>query len=159
MVAKDYAAMYRYYTMVVGLQPTLGGPEESYVILRGTTGGRHLTLYRQVEGQPTGLHHFGLEVWDESDLVESEKRLREACVEPELRLDHATKQSIFIRDPDGLLIEFHVDRSSDATCLGEGDEALALYLVLGSPKGIEPPSYAYPTQRFMASAPSNQGDP
>ena len=68
IVAEDYEAMCRYYTTLVGLRASLGGPDEMYVVLSGTTGGRHLTLFRGVEGQPTGLHHFGFEVWDEADL-------------------------------------------------------------------------------------------
>ena len=128
IVAEDYPAMCRYYTTVVGLTTTSGGLEQSYSVLSGTTGGRHLTLFRRVEGQPIGLHHFGFEVWNDADLEESEVRLQEAGMEPELRLDHATRRSVFIRDPDGLLIEFHVDRSSDATCLDETEGSGAVYL-------------------------------
>lgn len=49
--------MYHHYTTVVGLTAAFGVPEERYVALSGTTSVLHLTLFRQVEAQPTGLHH------------------------------------------------------------------------------------------------------
>ena len=128
VVAKDYDGLYHYYTSLVGLQPTLGGADGPFVTLSGTTGGRHLTLFRARPGQPTGLHHFGFEVWDEADLERSESRLKEAGIEPAFILDHATRRSVFVRDPDGLLVEFYVDRASDGATLNEVEEELALFL-------------------------------
>ena len=128
IVAEDYEGLYDYYTSLVGLQPTLGGLDDRFAVLGGTTGGRQLTLFRSKAGQPTGLHHFGFQVWDEEDLEQSEQRLRAAGMEPAFVLDHATRRSVFVRDPDGILIEFYVDRAADNTSLAEVEEELALFL-------------------------------
>ena len=127
IVAEDFQALYNYYTTMVGLRPALGGPDDPYVVLSGKAGSGHLTLFRGKEKQPKGLHHFGFEVWDEQDLDESEKRLQEAGIEVEHRLDRAEKRSVFVRDPDDFLIEFYVDRASDSTCLS-AEEDLMPYL-------------------------------
>jgi catechol 2,3-dioxygenase len=128
IVAKDYPALYDYYTTIVGLQPALGGPDDPFVVLSGTTGGRHLTLFRGKEGQPTGMHHFGFEVWDEEELEESERKLRQAGIEPAYVLDHATRRSVFLKDPDGFLVEFFVDKVLDNNSLCEVEQELALHL-------------------------------
>ena len=129
IVATDYPALYRYYTSFVGLRPTAGGLEDRYTILSGTTGGRQLTLFRGKEGQKTGLHHFGFEVSSEQDLEESEMKLKKAGMKPAFNLDHKTRRSVFVKDPDGFLVEFYVDRAADGQSLDEvEEEELALFL-------------------------------
>lgn len=128
VVAEDYEGLYEYYTSLVGLQPILGGRKDRFVVLGGTTGEPQLTLFRAKEGQPTGMHHFGFEVWDEEDLQVSEGKLKEAGIEPVFILDHSTRRSVFIKDPDGLLVEFYVDRAPAGSSLSEVEEELSLFL-------------------------------
>ena len=110
VVANDYEGLYRYYTSLVGLLPIYGGPNDRLTVLSGTTGGRQLTLFRGTGRQPTGLHHFGFQVWDEEGLERSEQKLSKEGMKPEFVIDHASRRGVFLRDPDGLLIEFYVDR-------------------------------------------------
>lgn len=127
IVTEDLARLCHYYTTAVGFELASGSPDGPYAVLSGTTGGRHLTLFRSEEGRPAGLHHFGFEVWDEKDLDESESRLRDAGLKPAFSLDHPAKRSVFIRDPDGFLIEFYVDRGAGPTRL-DAEKEIALYL-------------------------------
>ena len=128
VVAEDYDGLYNYYTSLVGLAPILGGLSDRFVVLGGTTGMPQLTLFRAKEGQTTGMHHFGFEVWDEEDLKVSEGKLKEAGIEPVFILEHWTRRSIFVKDPDGLLIEFYVDRAPAGSSLSEVEEELSLFL-------------------------------
>jgi catechol-2,3-dioxygenase len=36
--------------------------------------------------------------------------MKKAGIEPELRVNHGTRRSLFLRDPDGFRVEFYVDR-------------------------------------------------
>jgi catechol-2,3-dioxygenase len=70
----------------------------------------------------------GFVVPDEADLDEGVRRLRRAGLEPEVEIEHGTRRSVFIRDPDGIRLEFHVDRAAPVTGLAELEDGLALFL-------------------------------
>jgi catechol 2,3-dioxygenase len=128
IVAADYPALYDYYTSYVGLTPLAGGLEDKYTILSGTTGGHQVTLFQGKDGQKTGLHHFGFEVWSEQELEESEIKLKKSGVTPAFSLDHQTRRSVFVNDPDGFLVEFFVNRAANDLSLEQEEEELSLYL-------------------------------
>jgi catechol 2,3-dioxygenase len=128
LVAQDYEGVVQAYTDVVGLTPTLGGIDQAFTLLSGTCGQRDLGVFRARPGRPAGLHHVGFLVADESDLDEAERRLRRAGIRPEIQIDHATRRSIFVRDPDGIRLEFYVDRGAPATQLAEIEDGLTLFL-------------------------------
>ena len=128
IVAQNYEAMFRFYTDVVGLAPLAGSVDGSHAVLRGSYATSALTLYRQRPGLRPGLHHVGFEVWDEDDLERGLVRLHEAGIAVERALEHAARRSVCIRDPDGIRLQFYVDRNwtSDALATLEDDAALFL---------------------------------
>ena len=96
--------------------------------MSGSVPGRDVSLFRAAPGRPPGLHHLGFDVEEERELDEADERLKHAGIEPELRLDHATRRSIFLKDPDGIRMEFYVDRDAPVSTLGELEPGLALHL-------------------------------
>jgi catechol 2,3-dioxygenase len=118
LVVRDFEACFRFYTEVAGLREVYYAPAGAFAILAGTCLGQDLALYRADEDRPMGLHHIGFEVAEERELDETEGRLREVGIKAELRIDHETKRSIFLRDPDGILLEFYVARSVPLSSVG-----------------------------------------
>jgi catechol 2,3-dioxygenase-like lactoylglutathione lyase family enzyme len=74
------------------------------------------------------MHHMGFEMSDDRALDEALARARAAGIEPELVLEHPTKRAVFIKDPDGMRIEFSVARETPFARRREGDENLVAYL-------------------------------
>ena len=128
VVVADFEVMFRFYTGVAGLEPVLGGPGGNFALFSGTCPGFDLAMFPTVAGRPAGLHHVGFVVDDERDLEESGKRLREAGIELEIQLTHASKRSMFIRDPDGNLLEFYSERSAPLRTLSDLEAGVALHL-------------------------------
>jgi catechol 2,3-dioxygenase len=128
IVAGDFEAVFRHYTELVGLSPVLGDATASFAVLAGRRGGRDISLFRARPDRPPGLHHVGFLVADEHDLDEGVARLRKAGLEPELQIGHATRRSVFLRDPDGLRLEFYVDGSTSLDRPTGVDEGIALFL-------------------------------
>ena len=79
-------------------------------VLGGSLSGRDRALLPAAEGRPAGMHHVGFRVFDEDELEEAETRLRAEGIEPELKVDQPTKRSLFLKDPDGIRLEFYVKR-------------------------------------------------
>ena len=128
IVAADFDAVFQHYTEVVGLTPVLGDSASSFAVLGGHCGGRDISLFRAGPNRPPGVHHVGFLVGDEHDLDEGIARLRRAGLEPEWQIDHATRRSTFLEDPDGLRLEFYVDRSAPLGKLCDVEEGIALFL-------------------------------
>ncbi len=128
LVAGDLENEVAYYTDIVGLDVLFYGPHRSYVILGGTLGGHDLTIFQATEGQLLGLHHIAFELDDEQELDAAEKRVKEAAIQAVLQIEHSTKRAIFLKDPDGLLVEFFVGRSASLDQLKELEPGMALCL-------------------------------
>ena len=101
MVAQDFEAMFDNYTDVVGLTPLVGDRNSQCAVLKGTASDGDVTLYRSDAGLAPGLHHVGFEVWSEDDLKSSIAGLSRAGVPVEREVDHQTRHSVVIKDPDG----------------------------------------------------------
>jgi catechol 2,3-dioxygenase len=97
-------------------------------VLGGSTGAHTLTLLPAGRGRPAGLHHTTFQLKDDRALDEGLARARAAGIEPERLLDHPTKRSVFITDPDGMRIEFAVERAGAFARRQPGDETLVPYL-------------------------------
>ena len=128
LVVSDYEGALRYYTEGVGLRTVQGGPASAFAALAGACGDCDLALFRAREGRAPGLHHIGFQTWNEADLEQSKARLTEAGISPEIELDHPARRCIYVRDPDGLRIQFYIDRPGSSHRLNETDEEIALYL-------------------------------
>ena len=129
LVTKDYAAMFRYYTGLVGLRPIVGDESSGYAVLRAHYGNGDLTLYRGREGLAPGLHHVGFEAWDEADLDRSLAALEGSGVKLVRSLEHAARRAVVIEDPDGLQLQFFVNRDWAPQTIATIGYDEALYLL------------------------------
>ncbi len=129
LVAKDFEAMFDYYTDIVGLTPLAGTRTGAAAVLRGTVGNGDVTLYRQTAGLAPGLHHVGFEVWDEADLKKSITALPASGVQLEREVDHPARHSVVIKDPDGLRLQFFVNRDWAPQAIAKAPPEDALYLL------------------------------
>jgi catechol 2,3-dioxygenase len=128
-VAKNFEAMFKYYTEIIGLEPVLGDPRGSFAVLRGSAGKGDVTLYRLRDGLAPGMHHVGFVVWDEADLGRSVAALHAAGMQPEREVDHPARRSVVIKDPDGIRLQFYVDRDWTPATLASISDEMALDLL------------------------------
>ena len=80
------------------------------------------------EGQAAGLHHVSFEMPDEASLDEADAALDVAGINVVFRADSTAKRSLFLRDPDGLLLEFGIIREPDYAALGGAPAAERVFL-------------------------------
>ena len=129
LVADNFENMFDYYSGVVGLSPLVGDRNGKSAVLKGTASDGDVTLYRSSAGLAPGLHHVGFEVWDDADLRGSIGALQRAGVAVEREVDHPSRHSIVIRDPDGLRLQFFINRNWIAPVIGKANPDEALYLL------------------------------
>jgi len=129
LVAKDYEAMYRYYTGLVGLRPIVGDERSDYAVLRANYGNGDLTLYRGRDGLTPGLHHVGFEAWDEADLDRSLAAMQDSDVKLVCDIAHKARRAVVIEDPDGLKLQFYVNRDWTAETIATISFEDGLYLL------------------------------
>ena len=129
LVTSRFEEMFAFYTGIIGLSAFVGGPESSYAILRGTVGTGDLTLYRDRAGLRTGFHHVGFEVWDEDGLDRSIAALSGAGIGAERISEHPARRSVSIIDPDGLRLQFYVNRNWTPEVIETLDDETALHLL------------------------------
>lgn len=110
LVAEHFEDMFDYYVDILGLEPLTGDRTSTTAVLRGTASAGDVTLYRKAADLAPGLHHVGFEVWDEADLKRSIDALPGTGIEVEREVDHPARHSIMIKDPDGLRLQFFVNR-------------------------------------------------
>lgn len=110
LVAKDFPAMLRFYTTVVGLSVLSGTVDAPFVALGGTTGEPTLTLVREATGRPAGLHHFSWEVGSAADLDAALPLLAASGYEVVADVAWRGRRSVFVSDPNGFLLQFRSDQ-------------------------------------------------
>lgn len=131
LVAKDFERLKTFLVDVAGLEPIENLNSRDYVLLRGraTKEGWDLALFAPQDGLEPGLHHVVFEVTDEDMLIAAERRARDRGSPIEMILDRPNKRSVFIRDPDGMLIEFRCARTGGPEMPGRLPTALRTYFV------------------------------
>ncbi len=77
---------------------------------RGRDG--HLQLPKEV-GAKAGLNHLAWEIDNEVELIAGLERCKKAGVPIARLADHQIAHSIYMRDPDGNMVEFYVDTVQD----------------------------------------------
>lgn len=118
-----------YYTGIVGLATLLGGRDTPFALLGGTLGQLGIALFKAGRGQRPGLHHIGFEARDDVDLDASLERLRSSGGAPELEVGNGLRRAVFIRDPDGIRLQFHVERGRSLQAWQGVDPEAALLLL------------------------------
>lgn len=107
LAVQDLDAMTQWYTRYLGLRQFAAG--DDYALLAGTASQCVITLYRA--GQvPPGFHHVGMEVGSEADLDRALGLLPAAGVKLDSQIDHPARRAVTIFDPDGIRLQFFVDR-------------------------------------------------
>ncbi len=128
-VAKDFEAMFDYYTGVLGLNPIVGNRSGEHAVLAGTFSEGDVTLFRKTPGREIGMHHIGIEVLNESDLESSLLDLLKTDVAVVREVDHPARRAVVIADPDGQLLQFYVNRDWHSVQLANLSPEDALYLL------------------------------
>ena len=128
-MAYDFEALYDYYTSVIGLEPLIGSRSAEFAVLRGVASNGDVTLLRACDGESRGMHHVGIEVASEDDLAQALKALPGAGIRVEAEIDHPARHTVCIRDPDGLLLQFYVNRDWSAASLADVTPEQAPYLL------------------------------
>ena len=95
-----------FYQDTGGLETVVYSNESRVAVLKGTAADYSLVLFEARDEQSAGYHHMAYEV-SASDFDEGVERLERAGVAIEARLDHRAKRGVFVRDPDGLGVEFY----------------------------------------------------
>lgn len=115
LLVADLAASVDFYTNVIGLTVVASSDgDDGFAVLAGTVGAWDLGLFQAAPGQSVPqMHHFGFELSDTVELDGVVSRLQDAGATVEHRVDHPTKTSVSVKDPDGILFEFFVERSYD----------------------------------------------
>ena len=121
--------MTAFYTEVVGLEVFAAHPGGAFTILHGAVGGSALTLLRSEVDADLGFAHVGFPVRDEADLERSLADLDATGTSVEREVDHPARRSVCIRDPDGLRLQFYVDRDWRPEVVAGVDPADAPYLL------------------------------
>ena len=129
LVANDYEGAFRTYTDLVGLTPLFGGIDAAFCVLGGTLGEKSLSIFRARPGRKAGLHHSGIELWDEDDLERGKRRLAAAGIPIEIEPEHPMRRSIFVKDPCGQRLQFYVDRDTRIDLIAGIEEEVALYVL------------------------------
>src|SRR5262245_50742131 len=94
-----------FYQEVAGLAVVARDGAGRGAVLRGSAGSFDLVLFEARAGASGGLHHFAFE-HPGLDLGAAKRRLGDAGVVVDFEVDGPAKQSLFVRDPDGMLVEF-----------------------------------------------------
>jgi catechol 2,3-dioxygenase len=127
LVAKDYATLYRHYTMLVGLTPIVGGPDTPFALLAGSTGEQSLAIFAPLRGVAPGLHHGGFLVESEADLTAAEAELPKRGQTVERVVDHPARKALYVRDPSGNLLMYFINRKASLQTLLELPPGEALW--------------------------------
>lgn len=128
LVVNDLAAALDHYMTIVGLRVLSRGADNQIAVLAGSCGEASLTLIQSSETRRAGFHHTGLRIADPDDLDRSVWRARSAGVPLEVDITDAGRRAVFIRDPDGVLVQMYSDRE-DGPDLDTLSADFALYLL------------------------------
>lgn len=129
LVTGRYDEMCAYYRDIAGLKPFWRNDRAGIAIFAGTHSLGDVTLLRVRGKQPIGMHHFGLEVQDEADLAAGAAKAAATKLEIVRQIDHPARRTVCLKDPDGLIIQFYVNRDFRPDTLADVDEDTALYLL------------------------------
>jgi catechol 2,3-dioxygenase len=120
--------MVDYYRRVGGMTPVWSAKDGKAVCLRGS-----LKTFRYnlaiVQADEPSYHHVSFELSDPGKIDAAEAALDKAGIAVHKSIDHKSKRSIFLIDPDNIRIEFYARRVPDFVDLSGETPALLPYLV------------------------------
>lgn len=128
LVVSDLHASIAFYTQVIGLNVGVESVNGSFALLEGACGERNVTLLQSSSTLPTGFHHVGIELSDERDMDASLDRLKADARIDYVHIDHPLRRVVYIRDPDGMRLQFFIDRDLSAAKWAQLDPQIAVHL-------------------------------
>ena len=112
---RDVRASKAFYMKVLGLKLANENLARGMVFLSNGTDHHQLALFERATGAPPGadqpsLNHMAWRLADFAALRAAHCELKEAGFEIESTIRHAMTHSLYVRDPDGHLVELYCDR-------------------------------------------------
>ena len=128
LLTKNFEAMVDFFATVAGLDIAHRTSDGTIVSFAGSKANHGIDMSLVKQSGDASVHHYSYEVADEAELQAAEEALNDANIAIEKKLDHVTKRSIFVRDPDDMLCEFFVPLAFDAAAAEAATEE-RLYLL------------------------------
>jgi catechol 2,3-dioxygenase len=128
LAVNDFPKMFDFYRKMTGMTVQVGGREGPVAVLGGWLGEPDLAMYQAGPGVAAGMHHVGLEMPSEEALRGSIAKLDGAGIKPVRIVDHPARLAVTIADPDGILLQFFVDRDWRPEAIADVPYEDALYL-------------------------------
>jgi catechol 2,3-dioxygenase len=128
LTTKDVGSMRRFYEDIGGLSPVFAARDGSLALLVGRHGSYRYHLALAAGAEP-GLHHFSLELADDSSFDEAEAEAVRKGSAIERRIGGPLKRGTFLIDPDGFRVELFCKSGDDFAALNAADPGLRPFLV------------------------------
>jgi catechol 2,3-dioxygenase len=109
MIPKDFEAALAWYVEIAGFAVQHKTPRGDCVYLGGSASPCDVILLRNAT-LPSVMHHASFVMAPDEDLDAAAAILTRIRIDIVARIDAPHKRSLFIRDPDGLLLEFYVPK-------------------------------------------------
>jgi len=121
--------MRQYYTNVLGLEDGYDASDGSFFTLRGHASAYDVAFFKAAPGQKPRMVHTSLLMPSERSIDEGKRALKSMGKGDRIvfEVDNAAKKSVFLRDPDGLGVEFFVERAGGFAGIGDHDLATRPY--------------------------------
>ena len=123
LVAKDYAAMKKFFIEVAGLELTDENEDRTQCMLRGPAAALDLVLFGPRDGIEPGLNFIAFVVSGEEELRSAQERAERAGAIVESVVDEPARRSMTLRDPDGRRVILYT-RSPDSLGMDAGSEIM-----------------------------------
>ena len=117
----DMSKMIEWFENIGGFQVAYRADDDSYTYFSGAAHqtGYDLVLLQREGDRRLGYEQVSCEMPDEAAIEGAEKALTERGITPEISIDNSIKRSFYLRDPDGLGVEFFVEREPDFASLND----------------------------------------
>ena len=131
LTTQNMPELVRFYRSVAGMVPVYSAADGSVVCLAGTAKGYrfHLAICAHNGAGRSGYHHLAFELADTEATDEAEKAVRQRGINPEATVDNKYKRGFFLRDPDGMRVEFYARRTDAFPDLSREDPAMKPFLI------------------------------
>ncbi|HEY1723024.1 MAG TPA: VOC family protein [Magnetospirillaceae bacterium] len=124
----DVRKMVDYYRNVGGMTPVWSSEDDAVVCLQTSLANYRYSL-AIVHAAVPSYHHVSFELADAAQVDAAEKALGKVGITIEKSIDHPSKRSIFLVDPDDMRIEFYARRTPNFADLSGEPESLLPYLI------------------------------
>jgi len=109
LTTRDVPRLVQFYETVGGLTKVHEASNGSVICLRGAHQGYayNLAICEHGGSEQPGYHHLSFELGSVTEVESAERRLRTRGQAIEHKVDDRAKRSFFLRDPDGMRVEFY----------------------------------------------------